>query len=433
MKNKTLLLLAMFALPFTAQAGGSELHGGDSVVCFQNPAQKQQVEKTLRQNKVASQMGYIRQDPFDGIDLNTVTVETLDIWETIHTSTSPRKFIDVKNVDEAVKERITVLKSKSAAMAGEMQKALDGFYAPSKWLASPTGVVEIDDSRELINYTKLCIPVQIAVQTNTRVYYDGRLFSRMNATNKVALILHEILYSWLKRYSENSLNVRKYIGLMMLEDFASYPTDSLIEEFKVDYPKVEINMMINCSAKAIVEGVEIRLHGEIEGPNASICEDRSLYKFLYFTNLKEDLKPLSEKLGLEVGEVSATGIHWLESGYLRIDAVRLKDNQTLMVNEVATPFKMITDYTSLRVIHGVVDGLPDRANTIEILGQEIKLKTYSFIYKQLPNGQSYLSSFAIDGDYTLKSLSGYKKVKKCKTGMTVYLNPNGLVTECKYE
>lgn len=436
MKNK-MLLLAMFVLPLTVQAGGSELHGGDSVVCFQTPAQKQQVEKTLRQNKVASQMGYIRQDPFDGIDLNTVTVETLDIWETNLTSTSPRKFVDFKNVDDGLKDRLAVLMTKSAAMANQIQNALDGFYAPSKWLASPTGVVEIDDSRELINYTKLCIPVQIAVQTNTRVYYDGRLFSRMNATNKVALILHEALYSWLKQYSGNSLNVRKYVGMMMLEDFSAYPWRAFLEEFIVDYSKVNVQSRVACPSKTIIEGIEISLTAAWTGLNTEICKEFRIYSHVTFSNRKEAMQLLSQKLGFNVIDAYFENIRFSNDGYIILDgSVQLKGDEQYLVTEVATPFKIISEFSNIPVIDGrvVVGGLTNRASAVEILGQEIEVYTHQtsgdLEYKTTPSGVSYLSSFKLGADYTLKAARGFKKVKECKKGSYVNLNPEGLVVSC---
>ena len=428
MKNR-MLLLAMFVLPLTVQAGGSELHGGDSVVCFQNIAQKQQVEKILRQNKVANQMGYIRQDPFDDIDLNTVTVETLDIWETKNIGISPRAIVTIKNVEVGVKERLALVDTKLAFMAQEMRKAFDGFYAPSKWLASTTGIVEIDDSRELINYTKLCIPVQIAVQTNTRVYYDARLFARMNETNKTALVLHELLYSWLKKFSENSLNVRKYVGLMMLEDFASYPALDFYYEFTADYPNKGLYTKVLCPAKATVEGVEIGFDGVISGVNVLACKEKTAITEARYKNKKGDLALLSEKLGAEVTDVQLSSSTWNGDGLLLIGSAKLKDDQVFHVTETTTDFKIVTEYTDLPVVDGVVKGLPAQVSKIEILGQEIEIPA-DLNYETLPSGEKYLSWFDIRKDYILKS-AGFRKMKKCAAGSRVALNPAGLVESCK--
>lgn len=433
MKNKTLLLLALFTLPLTVKAGGSELHGGDSVVCFQTIAQKQQVEKILRQNKVASQMGYIRQDPFDDIDLNTVTVETLDVWEAKNSVTVPVKFVNVENVENGVKDRINVLNTKMSLMAQKMQEAYDGFYAPSKWLASSTGVLEIDDSRELINYTKLCIPVQIAVQTSTRVYYDARLYSRMNEANKVALILHELLYSWLKKYSQNSLNVRKYVGMMMREDFVSYPTDSLIQEFLVDYDSnfrgVQPSTKILCPAKAIVEGIEIGFSAVIAGVNPDACKVSERLIEARYKN-RNDLVTLSTKLSVKVEHVVLSDREWNPNGIIKIAGVSLVDGQIYTVTETTTEFKIETIGTDMSVENGIVNGLPDRTKRLEILGQEITLREPVLNYEKLPSGKLYLASFQIEDERILKS-AGFRKMKKCSSGSYVVLNPAGLVESCK--
>lgn len=433
MKNKTLIALSMLTtliLPFTAKAG-SEMHGGDSVVCFQNAAQKEKVEAVLRRNKMAAQMGYVRQDPFADINMNLVKVETLDIWETRQSTYPQPEFIEVGNAEESTKERIAVLKNKITLLADAMEDSLNGFYAPSKWLASSTGIVEIDDSHELINYTKLCIPVQIAVQTKTRIYYDARLFTKLDELNKTALILHELMYSWSKQFSDTSFNVRKYVGMLMLKDFESYPTNSLYEELSVDYHREIFRTKVNCEVQRTVEEIQLTVKYKVWGINPSACEDKDAISVNLNPNV---LDSVSEKLGFKIRQLLYFFDENLENS-LQFGGLSLEDNQIYKVSTVVTPFEIVTYQTILSIKEGQIIREPSKGESLRILDQDIKVYTdgYSyqdFEYSKTSDGESYLSGFTIDEEKKLKSVSGFRKMKKCKERSRVKLNAEGLVVSC---
>lgn len=442
MKNKILIVLSLLTtltLPLTAKAG-TEMHGGDSVVCFQNIAEKQKVETILRQNKLASQMGYIRQDPFANVDMDTITVETLDLWETHQTLAGPKEFVEIENINDGLKDRIEAMKNKLMAIANILEEADRGFYNPSKWLASATGIVEIDDSHELINYTNLCIPVQIAVQTDTRVYYDGRLFSKLDPLNKVALILHEYLYSWAKTFTNSSLNVRKYIGLLMLKNFEIYPVEELRKEMEIDFKAsrdLKFERWIKCQLTSVIEDesfVISYIHG---GVNQQVCQKRDER---YYTNdfkiIESDRKQLSEKLGLKLdGEVNG---EWKENIF-HIQSLKLANGEKLTVNTV-TPFTYWTYYHYLQIKEGNIQlpYFPQEATHIQILGQDIEMAMGinggitsgdKLEYKKTSSGKLYLYKIRIGSDMKLKS-AGFKKTKKCDKYDYVTFNEQGLVIDC---
>lgn len=443
MKNKTLIalgLLTTLALPLTVKAG-TEMHGGDSVVCFQNLAQKQKVEAVLRQNKMAAQMGYIRQDPFSDIDMNTVTVETLDVFETRQSTSPEREFVEVTNAAEGVKERIKVLNTKISSLAKIMETSLNGFYAPSKWLASTTGIVEIDDSHELINYTKSCIPVQIAVQTETRVYYDGRLYAKLDEVNKTALILHELMYSWVKKISDNSFNVRKYVGLLMLKEFETYDAEELHKEMTVDFKK-DFNIWIPCKTTTTFQGVLLNIDFLNSGLNSSICEEQDNHKSI--TNVIFDSKSyeaLSSKIGLKIQKISS-GSEYANFVYAdrytsqndvrNIVRFDIADGQPYKV-AAATEFEVAS--INLKIIvskEKMLNAFPNYASNIKILGQSVEVKYDSDLeYKETASGKKYLSSFTLLKAAKLSSVSGFRKMKQCDAYSYVVLNAQGLVESCK--
>lgn len=438
MKNKTLIALSMLTtmiLPLSVKAG-TEMHGGDSVVCFQNLAQKQKVETILRQNKLASQMGYIRQDPFSDINMDDVTVETLDVWEVRHTTNSSREFVNVDDVNAGVKDRIAAMNNKVKYIAGKIQAAQDSFYNPSKWLASATGIVEIDDSHELINYTNLCIPVQLAVQTDTRVYYDKRLYSKLDEMNKTALVLHELLYSWVKNFSNSSLNVRKYVGLLMLKEFDTYSAEELVNEMSVDFknnPEAYARPYIvsnECQATSQqVEGLNLKVSYSLRGLNSSICEAKNI-DYVGFTIDENDLKLLANKTG---HSLSGGSYGELREGVLTLTHLQLTPYQEYTVPTV-TPFKISSTSLSLPVKDGKVLPLyPDRFESMTILDQKMSIGPNWIEYRKTTSGKLYLYQVQLEirEDVKLKAASKLKSTKKCDDDDFVHFNADGLVISCQ--
>lgn len=442
MKNKNLMLLGILmtmTLPLTVKAG-TEMHGGDSVVCFQNAADKQKVETILRQNKLATQMGYVRLDPFTDINMDTVTVETLDIWETRQATTPPREFVELTNVEDGVKDRLNVLNTKLSTLAKIMTSSYNGFYAPSKWLASSTGIVEIDDSHELINYTKSCIPVQIAVQTNTRIYYDARLYSKLDDTNKVALILHEMMYAWGKNLVDNSLNIRKYVGLLMLKEFHTYSAEELNSEISIDFNfrehKISLLEWRECQSLVTALGMNLQANYLLYGLNSLGCLDPESKADIKEINYKaNELEALSNKVGYKVKRLlyaSSSDSYYLKRNELNEAAsVKLVDDQIYKV-KTQTPIEVKAYNIELSIEDGkVIDAYPETTTELTILGQLVNTQTRDHVleYKELSSGKKYLSRFYLSEDKKLKSVSGFKKMKNCGLGY-VDLNIDGLVTNC---
>ncbi len=442
MKNKTLItlgLLTTLALPLTVKAG-TEMHGGDSVVCFQNLAQKQKVEAVLRQNKMAAQMGYIRQDPFTDIDMNAVTVETLDVFETRQSTSPGREFIEVINPVESVKERIKVLNTKIVSLASILETSLTGFYAPSKWLASTTGIVEIDDSHELINYTKSCIPVQIAVQTDTRVYYDGRLYAKLDEVNKTALILHELMYSWAKNHSSNSFNVRKYVGLLMLKEFESYDAKEIKKEMSVDF-NYNFLSLLDCKTTTQLLDTELTIDYSIWDLNDSACKDDRVVNIQDVVFDLKSYEELSKKIGLKITKIYSgkqvddevwPGRYYTQTDVKNIAMLMVANGEQYKV-AATTEFEVTTNILSLTVSRGkILNAFPRYASRIKILGQSFEVDDdIQLQYRHTPSGKKYLSNFRLSEKAAkLSSVSGFKKTKKCDAFADVTLNAQGLVENC---
>ena len=379
-------------------------------------------------------MGTVRLDPFADIDLNAFTVETLDIWETRQATIPPKEFIEVTNINSTVEDRIKLLGKKVTVAAEATMGPYKGFFHPSKWLASSTGIVEIDDSHELINYTSTCIPVQIAVQTNTRVYYDARLYAKLDSLNKAALILHELMYSWVKNHTSSSFNVRKYVGLMMLKEFESYPYGELFEEINSDF-KVQFRKWFDCEKTMILEDVEVKTIISAFLINAEACsylnESDEIRNWRFSPESYELLKNLQKKIGMIISEFN---YKWVD-GKMEFSHGRLQGLQWIALDTI-TP----TDFfvTQLFGYHHqedlflvkdrkIVKELPVNGK-IRLLNQEITLEGMVFEKK---SDKYFLSSgILLEKDMLIKATTGLKKTKQCRQGSRVHFNFSGLMVNC---
>lgn len=82
-----------------------------------------------------------------------------------------------------------------------LKKILEGPLASKNWIASNSGVVEIDDSGHKTVMPSNCLLVQVAVQHNQGIHYDQRLFSKLTNMDKAGLIIHELAYYIARQYN----------------------------------------------------------------------------------------------------------------------------------------------------------------------------------------------------------------------------------------
>ena len=98
-----------------------------------------------------------------------------------------------------------------------LRKAFN-FLSLDNWRASP-GLIELDDSNDALVLPNTCLLVQIAVRKDNLVYYDQRLFERLDELNKLVLVFHELIYKVATDLGQrNSSLARQANGLLLSRD-----------------------------------------------------------------------------------------------------------------------------------------------------------------------------------------------------------------------
>lgn len=103
---------------------------------------------------------------------------------------------------------------RKSGLGGAIEKELEQMPI-SNW-KKVGGVVEINDSNQPFFIPTNCLLTQAAVRQNNIVYYDGFIFQRLSERNKLALVLHELIYKLSGHTS--SVETRKLVGLVLSED-----------------------------------------------------------------------------------------------------------------------------------------------------------------------------------------------------------------------
>lgn len=221
--NRWISALLMVSVVFSAKAeeapvarGGQEGNGGDVVVCFANPAVKQEVERIL----IANRKKIYKDDPFTENVLNQIeSVRMYDLMLSKEAGVDQKEPVieSEGNSRQIVEERLALLQRKSRYH--DELRANQKVLSDINWIGASNGVIEIDDSQTKVNFGDRCILVQIAVQHGSQVFFDERLRRKMRETagevHDAALFLHEYAY----RSAPDSRAVQKAIGILFMKRF----------------------------------------------------------------------------------------------------------------------------------------------------------------------------------------------------------------------
>lgn len=213
-------------------------HGGDAIVTFQTKADRNRVLQVILDNKKNG----TNNDPLEGIDLNTLEVELLDLWfaRTRGLNGKGDGLIDAKGtMEEIVQERLLQFKDKTT-FYNTLKSYLEGEMSSQKWTPSKNGVIEVDDSGLSVYSGPFELPLQIAVQNQFRVFYDERLFKRMNPLNQAGLVYHEMIYRHAIRIGhQDSTATQPVVGEIFSKSFermTGIQINQLLEDHKMIGP-----------------------------------------------------------------------------------------------------------------------------------------------------------------------------------------------------
>jgi hypothetical protein len=197
------IILAAALSSALALARGREGNGGNVVVCFDTKESADSVRAVLEQNAQSTDEKNVR-DPFSNEILGHVaSVRLFDLHESAQgLFDNPETFIeDNRNFKEILNDRIKLIEDKSFGFAQDLHDTFTNKLPNSNWLASGNGVVDIQDTMNVVSFDEKCALVQAAVQLQPidkapfEVHYDSRLFSLLPPVHQAALVLHEWIYN----------------------------------------------------------------------------------------------------------------------------------------------------------------------------------------------------------------------------------------------
>jgi len=232
-KSKLMLMVGTLAFMYSfqaiAQSGDNGAgNGGSGMICFNNPATKKKVQKTLIENLKQP----ISDDPFTKDVLDDISsVEVLDLYRAEMPNLAgndyhPIQALPGEKENEIVADRQKELLKKDSIFAAMMEKTATNTLPYSVFHLADGGVVQINDTDSDIIPNSNCLLAQIAVQkyiSNSReksVDIDERLWKKLNSVNKAALLEHERLYSIaIDRKQRNSRAVQDVVGMLFDSTF----------------------------------------------------------------------------------------------------------------------------------------------------------------------------------------------------------------------
>lgn len=154
------------------------------------------------------------------------TYQVLDLYEQLDRGYTPRRYSSNLSYMDIIHQEIARIEQHFPKVAKHLTVELSKLQA-SLYFKEDYQVPEIQD--ENIYHSLPCKVRQLAVQWTEnspygRVYWiNARYFPRLDARNKAALILHELVYRlFVSNFPKEELNsrpVRQYVGLFMSEEF----------------------------------------------------------------------------------------------------------------------------------------------------------------------------------------------------------------------
>jgi hypothetical protein len=208
----------VFFLSNNALATGSDNvgGGGDAVVCFESPQKRNEVEKILIENReLPENKDYNLLDPFTEDVLESVTVQSLDLVEFGERNFVKRQWRSVdseKDFFENVRDIFRAIEAKNL-FGKELLQQMNTvtFYGNNQ-------VADVDDSNVVIGVGARCLIVQVAHRKGTRIFVNSKLFDLMPLVHKVALVLHEYLYSFIPPTNDTT-HLRDTVSTLMTKDY----------------------------------------------------------------------------------------------------------------------------------------------------------------------------------------------------------------------
>jgi hypothetical protein len=203
------------------KSGTETGNGGDVRVCFNSKATKESVERILKKNIKEG----MREDPFSETVLSDIrSVELLDLY-ILSRKMGGRIAALQGNEEQIINDRLGLFESKSQFVHEilDAKRQIDS----GGWYSAESGVLEIDDSGEPINYSDKCILIQLAYQdrisrTITRVFYDERILRLMPELHRAAFKFHEWIYHIaVDRGYSDSRSVQDVVGMIFDEGFSA--------------------------------------------------------------------------------------------------------------------------------------------------------------------------------------------------------------------
>ncbi|HBQ21202.1 MAG: hypothetical protein A2Z91_00365 [Deltaproteobacteria bacterium GWA2_38_16] len=190
MKNIIILLLGLLAT--NAYATGPEVgNGGDAVVYFSIP-----LEQAIANGKITEE-GLQSIDKVEILDFYDVKLlaesNPADIALNIPTEDSAKAI--AKNIRDRIQPLFTFYY--------QWLKTAEYLESSFTWIKAPDGVRDVQDSAEFYYLPKNACLVQVVVRdsANNIIYYDPRIFNKLDETQKAILYLHEELYLWANLFS----------------------------------------------------------------------------------------------------------------------------------------------------------------------------------------------------------------------------------------
>lgn len=211
----TLILGLIGANALADKEGGSDRGGGHAYVCFKDPKDRDKVEATVINNR----KNQSKNDPFTGIDFNTLKVEVLDYSHAVN-KYGLENLIEANGSAEKIAEKqLTILRNKTT-YGDDILELFKKKTRPSLWVKSKNGLSEIDDSKYPPLLQNDCLQMQMALQDDFDIFHDPRLRAKLDTLNDVALVLHETFYRFARALGHvNSVAVRNFVALMLTKEF----------------------------------------------------------------------------------------------------------------------------------------------------------------------------------------------------------------------
>lgn len=197
-------------------AGDWKSSGGTGIVCFQTPEQAKSYDKTVAQNVALS----------DEMVSQMTSLETLEHWER-----SNESFNNSLPADSLIKNLNQRLLIAAPLIAVQMDAVAQRIHRGS-W--QQTGLLEpthdADPQRPFSELPAECRQIQLVVRVNRvveagempdiHVYFDSRLFEKLNPLNQAMLEIHERLYVLARQVGHaDSFRTRLLVRTLFDENF----------------------------------------------------------------------------------------------------------------------------------------------------------------------------------------------------------------------